>query len=165
MSKSRRRAKTKRKVKQEWYAKGRTKYGDELKQRILKDRLSIIEVDLLTLFRKYKLESRSKAKSMLQMLSLYEREWPDRYFTTSLMSRYLQSLKDNWFLDYAKGLVVMTDKSEERYKPIRKALYWLSKKAKDETITVDKDRWIMINGEYVADEKTRARRTNRKSSA
>ncbi len=90
------------------------------------------------------------------MLELYREKWPKDNFIESKMSRDLAKLKKHWFLSADKGPPMILSEIEQRYMR-KKTLYWLSDKHIRGEISTDGDRWVILNGEYIATEKVRKR--------
>lgn len=124
-----------------------------------KERLSKTEVKVLELFSLHNIDSEEKGQTMQQILAFYAGKWLNANFDGQKMSRDLKILKDNKFLQTAKGQPVMIDRSQQSYTwpKGKKARFWLSKQVLNSEILIDDDRWIMVNGVYIASEVKRAR--------
>lgn len=141
----------------QFWQPGRNKYGDPLPElREPKKRLSVTQANVLALFISNKIDSLRNARDMQHMLSLYRHAWPADNFTEAKMSRDLANLKKNWFLSADKGAPMILSEIEQSYMR-KKTLYWLSDRHIKGELATDADRWVILNGEYIASEKVRKR--------
>ncbi|WP_415282926.1 hypothetical protein [Candidatus Nitrososphaera sp. FF02] len=141
----------------QFWQPGRNKYGDPIPElEEPKKRLSVTEAKVLALFIANKIDNLQKAVDMKRMLELYREKWPKDNFIESKMSRDLAKLKKHWFLSADKGPPMILSEIEQRYMR-KKTLYWLSDKHIRGEISTDGDRWVILNGEYIATEKVRKR--------
>jgi hypothetical protein len=96
-------------------------------------------------------------KTMLDALAEYVIQWPEDEFTTSKMSRDLKELRQDGFLDAKKAVPVRTSRVERSYAypNHKKTIFFLSEIAKTAKLAIDSDRWVMLNGVYLASARER----------
>lgn len=145
----------------DWYELGKNKHGEPLPPVTKpKLRLTPTQIKVLSLFIDNKIIDLQSAKSMLAMLELYKKSWPKDNFTEAKMSRDLANLAKNWFLSSDKGAAITLSDLEQSFMRT-KTLYCQSQKVQNGELTADADRFVMLNGKYIASEKTRAKAKER----
>ena len=145
--------------------KGYSKNGTPLPvQTMPKQRLSAKEVKVLRL-----LNDGDKSMTMLETLKVAKKTYKDDHFTEALMSQHLKELKAAGFLESTVTRPSMLSRPEKAFTTKKKAVFCLSQKAKTGTLAVDSNRWVMVNGVYVAPftlrQKTEQRESKRQAKS
>ncbi len=142
-----------------WYKAGTGRNGTVVKPLSRpKARLTATQVKVLQLFL-----VDDKPKTMLDALATYNVAWPSDEFTTTKMSRDLKELKQDDFLVSKVTCPSLVNKHERSYvfTEKKKMVFWLSEQAKTGKIAVDANRWVLLDGCYIAPETTRRRTETR----
>jgi hypothetical protein len=73
------------------------------------------------------------------------------------MSRDLKELRQDGFLDAKKAVPVRTSRVERSYAYTnhKKTIFFLSENAKTGKLSIDADRWVLVNGAYIASARER----------
>jgi hypothetical protein len=98
-------------------------------------------------------------RSMLDALVEYRANWPGEDFSEAKMSRDLKELKADGFLDAKLARPKLRSKHELSYVFAKrsKMTFSLSENAKAGKLGIDANRWVIVDGSYVAPEMTRQR--------
>jgi len=155
---------TKKKDSPQWRPLGYTKDGKPKPPRTKpKRQLSERETRVLCILENDKIDSAEKSLTMREVYARYLKKWPEDDYGHNLCSDNLEKLQQSWFVTMLPATQALVNRSTEAIRPIKKARFYLSEMALSGALKIDTSRWVILNGDYIASEKTRKRKDQRQA--
>lgn len=142
-----------------WFRPNYTRDGVPIPSRTMpKERLSPAEARILALLLENKIDTPRTSKTMREILALHRKEYAElTSFETADCSAALTEIKENFFVTKTPPKLVRVKSTETTFTKGR-ARFWLTDAAKTGKLTIDSDRWVILNDAYIADDARRRKR-------